>query len=196
MQEAIKDFVNGGGTIINQKLGSVSYYKDEAYFRSKYFSSNDYSPKFLSNFEKKILEYLKAEKVKVGTSVKFPCEVISVGYNGFVAILIPEEALFEEDRLTRICALAHETGHYLDFKFNYDFSADHFDSSDDEEKKREKEVTAWKFAYHILKELGFDEWDRFLFEMKRALMTYFRFYEECLVDIHVKEISGMLIKTS
>lgn len=196
MQEAIKDVLSGGGSLLNKKLYSVGYYKEEFDLRTRLGVMENYKPEHISDLEKKMIDYLKAEKVLVGMSGQFPCEVAVFGYEGCIAVVVPTEALHDEDRTERICALAHELGHYLNFKFDYDFDILKFESYKHEEKKKEKEVIAWKYAYVILKALGFTDWERFLAEMKRALMTYFNFWEEVIVDNHVREISEKLIKTA
>lgn len=196
VNEAIKDILSGGGKVLKRDIHTISYYQEEMHLRKRYVTSTDYSPVKLSDQEKHLIEYLEAEKVLVGTGVKFPCEVIVTGYEGFVAIIIPERSMIEVDRVERTCALAHETGHYLDYKFNYDCDPHRFDAGNNESHKRHKEIVAWKYAYEMLRELGFNEWGRFLHEMKRALMTYFDEHDEPIVDMHVQEISEKTIKTA
>lgn len=188
----VEDVVRGGGRWINPLYGSSRYVSDEIRIRLKYGIIKDYKPKGVSEIEQKLYDYLKAEFIMVGKSKKLKCEGFVSSSDGFSAIVFPIDAEDEEYQLERLIALSHEIGHYLDFKFNYDFNVLLFDSNNNRDKKLKKELLAWNYAYDILSALGFNQWIEFIDKMKISLMTYFEFEEQEMMFRHIGVIERMV----
>lgn len=188
----IDDVVSGGGHWINPLYNSREYVVDEFRIRFKYKIISDHKPKGVSEIEQKLYEYLKAERVMVGKSIKMHCEAFIASENGYLTIIFPIGAEDEEYQLERLIALAHEIGHYLDFKFNYEFNINLFDTRNDRSRKLKKELLAWTYAYDILNALGFSYWDDFMIKMKISLLTYFKPEEYEMMYQHIDVIEKLV----
>lgn len=194
MKRHVEDVLSGGGVLMNPFYGTLNYMKDEFNLRLRFCVLQNYNPQNVCEIEQKLYDYLEGEKVIVGVSLRVPCEAFITSYKGCTAIVMPTDAEYRKDQVDRLVALAHEIGHYIDFKFNHDFGCESYDSKDDHARILSKEVIAWTYAYDILEALGFDKWDEFLFKMKDALLSYFKDERKEEVLEHVSGIRKMLRK--
>jgi hypothetical protein len=193
MKDHVWDVVSGGGNITRDSVYTIGFYRDEIRIRKNYSLRKDYEPQDVSETEQRLYDFLEKEKIDVCKTGYFHCEVFIASFNGYYVVSFPMDAEYREDEQDRLVALAHETGHYLDLKYNHNFDAVSFDSKDDYEFTLSKEIQAWQFAYDILMGLGFVEWESFLDRMKMALTTYFeQVGRESEVSEHVSAISQML----
>jgi hypothetical protein len=101
-------------------------------------------------------------------------------------IAVPREHLEKYNgvplTLIRIVTLAHEFGHWLDIKENYDENIFEFEESGEIIQEQD----AWQLAVDILDKYGFDRfgymgWKLFRRRMIQTFATYY--YEECNRDI-------------
>lgn len=77
---------------------------------------------------------------------------------------------FEESNVLPVVAMAHELGHYLDVRDNFDFDLEEYFKT---LGTKELEVRAWLYAIDICREIGFNRWDVFFRYAKHCLGTYF-----------------------
>lgn len=188
----VQDILAGGNKDANPFYGSLGYYRDEERIRKNFAVRSTYVPKNVCSIEQKLYDFMEEEKIDYGISGKAPCELFVTGFNGYTIVIFAPDAEYRENQIGRLCALAHELGHYFDFKYNYDFNSFEFDSKRVTKIMIPKEVRAWKYAYDILRALGFEKWDEFLYEMKSSLNTYFE--DEKETEDNVSAIRNLLRK--
>lgn len=179
MKAHVEDVLAGGGININPLYGTLGYHREE-YDLSAETGARDYNPRRVCEIERKLYDYLEAEKVPVRVVGAFHCESFMYSNKGFLMVTVPADAEYREDQLERLVCVAHEIGHYLDYKFNYDFKYYDFKVNGKEEDKQKiihKEVMAWTYACDILEALGFDNWDGLVKRMSSALGTYYKHLE-------------------
>lgn len=80
------------------------------------------------------------------------------------------EFWYEEENILPVVAMAHELGHYLDVKDNFELNMERYIR---ELGTLELETRAWLIAIEICEEIGFTEWDVFLQYAKNCLVSYF-----------------------
>lgn len=83
------------------------------------------------------------------------------------------EVLFQRHPQSKIYAiinLAHELGHYWDWRKGYDYMEDKID----------QEEIAWEGAKILLQEIGFTDWNMFDKVREEGLITYYKVY--CYTD--------------
>ena len=174
MKEIADDVIDGGGNVIDNKNFTFGKRFDSARIYDSYNLSklNIESLHNVSDIEQKIYHYLKNEGVELYVCPSDDSEAFVCTKQGYKAIfLCPKD--IEDKNETRIISLAHEVGHYLDLKFNFNFDASQFTIASMNGKELIKtETIAWENARTILKEMGFNNWDSFEKELFVSLTTY------------------------
>ena len=126
----------------------------------------------LSIVEMQLIEYMNNEEISLYIIPNDRSEMFSCTPSGFKAIyLCPKNIVCETNE--RVCAWAHEIGHYLDLKYGFNFDVRAMTESCNTEIGLVKaEVIAWAYAKVVLETLGYDEWHEFANEAVKALNTY------------------------
>ena len=128
--------------------------------------------KGVNNIEKVLRKYIKSEGMKIYVSGNEESEMFVNASCGYCAIFLVNKDINESSDF-RICAIAHELGHYLDYKYNFNYDSDAFNSyNNTTERSLEAETVAWAYAKDILEILQYDNWDYFYDTALTALSTY------------------------
>ena len=133
----------------------------------------------ISRIEWYLYEFMNREDIDYFLSYRVSCETFCVSENNYHCIMFTEEGICK-DSLYRTMALAHELGHYIDFKHNFGYNRFEFDLANSGEGLLEAEAIAWKYARDILEVLGFDEWEQFAKLTFESLMTYAGTFEKTM----------------
>lgn len=126
----------------------------------------------MTPIEEKLRKYIKGEGIKLMVSKVMDSELFVTCHSGYVAIILQEQDIYETSNF-RICSIAHELGHYFDFKHNFDFDSDTFAMYSEEfVDLLETETIAWAYAKDILTVLGYKNWDYFNQIALESLTSY------------------------
>lgn len=129
------------------------------------------------DIEMKLLRFMRKEKISfidddnvLGTPYMCFDPQTKIG----VIVFQPHYLDLEEiDSTERLIVLAHELGHYLDYtQCHGEVTGKDMRGFSDMDKDMEYEMTAWKIAELILKDMHFYDWDEFNSYKEDALLTY------------------------
>ena len=127
----------------------------------------------VSEIEKKLYDYLNTQDITLMVTYSSSCGTCICQGLSYKTIIYSPVLLDEKHSLERVVSLAHEIGHYMDCKHNYNNNPIDFDAMYDK-KINLMELVAWKYARDILNVLGFKEWDYFYTLLNSCLYTYVR----------------------
>lgn len=127
--------------------------------------------KNMTDIERKLREYVKSEGMKIMVSDFGDSEMFVNSPNGYCVIVLMENDVHQSADY-RICSLAHEIGHYIDYKHNFDYNSDLFDEFSQDSEEIITETVAWAYAKDMLKVLGYDNWEYFEKIAVTSLATY------------------------
>lgn len=170
----LNDFASGGGIIIREIENKLRYYTEESSIKS-YFQAVEVSKEEiegLSEVEEKLYKFMEKEKMVLLKSNFIGTEAFFSTENNFLGIVARNKVFDEEFSEYREVAFAHELGHYLDFKWNFEFNSNKFIEERNKNTEILSEITAWVYAKDILEETGFNDWDYFDDVKFTSLLTY------------------------
>lgn len=143
--------------------------------------------------EKALRKYMKDEGLKLFVSETCDSEMFVNAPSGFSAVVLLDKDVTAEDADVRLVTIAHEVGHYLDYKHNFDYDSDAFGSeSIHPNDEIVTEAVAWAYAKDLLEVLGYTNWDCFFEVALDALSTYT--YDEALADQLLKNMPRVKYK--
>lgn len=126
----------------------------------------------MTDIERTLRKYIKSEGMKIYVSGNEESEMFVNASCGYCAIFLVNKDIHETSDF-RICALTHELGHYLDYKYNFNYDSDAFNKfNETPHDSLETETVAWAYAKDILEVLGYTNWDYFYDTAITALSTY------------------------
>lgn len=115
----------------------------------------------VTELELKLRKFINEEGMKIMVSDDEASEAFISAPSGYVEIILPRSDLYETSEF-RICTLAHELGHYMDYKHNFNFDSNAYaKQSESDEDNIITETIAWAYAEDILKVLGYKKWNFF-----------------------------------
>ena len=186
----VKDFT--GEEIVEHLEQTEAMYEDEISMYRMYFSHNlldKINPKEVDCVEYKLYEFMNREDIDCFISSRVPCETFCVTQDNYHCVMFSVDGL-DKGNTYRTMALAHELGHYLDFKHNFKFSRIDFECANSGDGLLEAETIAWAYAKDILASAGFTGWDSFAELVFESLATYTGSFEETMFLIeHINEIT-------
>lgn len=121
--------------------------------------------------EEQIYQFLENQNVDVLVSANVSCEAFCIAGNSYSCVFQTPKGI-ASGGLYRTTSIAHELGHYLDFKHNFNLSHAEFGEANKDYHLLEAETIAWKYAMDILTVAGFEEWDYFDDLLLESLETY------------------------
>lgn len=184
----VEDFIICDFTNTNRKPKDAKLDSFEANF-TEAMAIDDLGLKVVapSNFkgmlpeEKALRNYMKGEGLKLFVSDTCDSEMFVNAPSGFSAVILLNKDVAEENPHTRLISLAHEVGHYLDYKHNFDYDSDAFgDESLTVKREIVTEAIAWAYAKDLLEVLGYTNWECFYDVALDAFTTYT--LDEALAD--------------
>lgn len=126
----------------------------------------------MTDIERKLRSYIKSEGMKIMVTDAGGSEMFVNAPSGYCAIILTEEDV-KQDANYRICSIAHELGHYFDYKHNFNFNSDEYNKFEEDVSETIKtEVVAWAYAKDILTVLGYDNFEYFNTIAVWALSSY------------------------
>lgn len=147
----------------------VMFERSVSGFCSSYRAVSEYKPINQSSVESELLKFCERENILV-YKIAFNEGLINYGRNRpFAVIGIGLSAFGMNERWKSEVILAHEIGHFLDYKLNFNFSGDKMA----EYGSLRMELVAWDFAFRLLQYLGFDEWEKLMGYANFCLSGYF-----------------------
>lgn len=174
LQQIADDVLNGGGKKVDPLNKSFGAKFDSAVLYDRY-NLKPVKPdelEKLDTIECKLIEYIQNEGIEFMLIPDDRSEVFVCTKKGYKAIYIcPKD--YKNSANDRLLAIAHEIGHYLDLKHNYNFNVDKFsETAYTHDELIKAEVIAWANAKVILEALGYNDWTAYVNETIRALNTY------------------------
>lgn len=170
----VEDILSGGGVIVNDIKDSFEHEMERnailEWIEAREVTKEEFLNK--SEIEEKLYDFIEQEGINLLSSDRTRCEMFFSTNHGYSGIVFKRKTLQSEDSTSRLIALSHELGHYLDFKWNFQFNSHDFVKASKEGKELFSEITAWVYAEEILESLGFKEWMEFEETKFSSLMTY------------------------
>lgn len=115
----------------------------------------------MTEIEEKLRKYIKDEGMKLMVSNYGGSEMFVNTASGYSVIVLTTEDVHQTADY-RICSLAHEIGHYMDYKHNFDYNSDLFEKfSEEVSDEIISELVAWAYAKDMLLVLGYNNWEYF-----------------------------------
>lgn len=127
--------------------------------------------KDMTDIEMEMRKYIKREGMKLMISDCGDSEMFVNTASGYSVIVLMEKDV-HQNADDRICSLAHEIGHYIDYKHNFDFNSDLFEEFSTDSEEIITETVAWAYAKDMLKVLGYKNWEYFELIAIESLATY------------------------
>ena len=147
----------------------------------------------MTHIEKRLRKYIKGEGIKIMVSSIVESEMFVTSGSGFASIILCDDDIYESADF-RICSLAHELGHYLDYKHNFDYDSEEFSKySVDEVDNIETETIAWEYAKEVLYILGYTNWDYFKKIALKSLTTY-TYNDESIAEACLKGADAFKVR--
>lgn len=170
----VEDISSGGGVIVNDIEDSFEYEMEKEavleWLDAYEVSKEEFIGK--DDIEEKLFDFIEKENIKLLISDKSRCEAFFSTGHGYSGIVLKSKMFEVEDNTMRLVTLAHELGHYMDFKWNFQFDSHSFVKASKEGKELFSEITAWVYAEEMLQYLGFDKWMEFDDIKFGSLLTY------------------------
>lgn len=105
--------------------------------------------------EFKLFDFLKKEGIDLIATPQHISPCFINGKHGYNAVVLPYEDVWGNAK-ERFIKVAHETGHMLDMKYNFNYDFDKFGESDGNQMKTMvAEMSAWHYGEMVMEELGF-----------------------------------------
>lgn len=136
----------------------------------------------MTDIERKLREYVKGEGMKIMVSDEGGSEMFVNTATGYCVIVLMENDIHQSADY-RICSLAHEIGHYMDYKHNFDYNSDLFEEFSEESEEIITETVAWAYAKDMLKVLGYENWEYFEKIAVNSLASYTYGYEQVAKEL-------------